>query len=394
MKTTNILISVLTMFTLGTATMNAQATQATNAITSGSYLGTSNNLDVVFKRQAIAAGLIGTSKTAFGLNSLATANSVSIGVDAGKFSTGNGYNTYIGKSSGTGQSTTFKNEGQYNTFIGYGTGSSNLTGSLNVFVGANSGLNSSDGSTNTFVGNGSGQFNTSGTGNAFLGAQAGQSNPGSGNVFIGESTCQENTVGSYNTSLGWYSGFDSSGSKNVFIGSEAGYNSTGDDKLFIENSTSMNPLIWGDFADDQLKFNGTVGIGGNSTTGFGSYPTTSAGVNVSAYKLFVKGGILAHEVRVSTTWADYVFNEDYNLKPLSEVEAFIKTNGHLPNIPSAATVEQEGIEVGQMAKMQQEKIEELTLYIIHQNKEIEKLKTQIKKIDELKKMVNEFINRK
>jgi hypothetical protein len=70
---------------------------------------------------------------------------------------------------------------------------------------------------------------------------------------------------------------------------------------------------------------------------------------------------------------DYVFAKNYTLKSLDEVEDFIKKNNHLPGIPSAKTIETNGLSVGEMQKMQMEKIEELTLYIIELKKEIEKL---------------------
>lgn len=109
-------------------------------------------------------------------------------------------------------------------------------------------------------------------------------------------------------------------------------------------------------------------------------PTQVLGTNISNYKLFVKGGILTEEMRVSSgsSWADYVFNDDYQLRPLEEVERFIKTNKHLPNVPSAKEIKETGIELGEMTKIQQEKIEELTLYLIRQNNEIKELKEQIR----------------
>lgn len=102
------------------------------------------------------------------------------------------------------------------------------------------------------------------------------------------------------------------------------------------------------------------------------------------YKLSVKGKVRAEEVKVYTTWADYVFNKNYNLKPLNEVESFIDSNGHLPNVPSGNEIEKDGLKLGEMAKIQQEKIEELTLYLIQQNKEIQELKVQMKKMLEKK----------
>lgn len=300
----------------------SQATQATNTISSTSYLGTSNNNDVVFKRQAVNAGLIATDKTSFGLNSFATANSVSIGNGAGINSSGTGYNTFIGNYSGS------YNSGNNNIHIGYGSGNAN------------------EGSRNIFIGNYSGPDDGSG------------------------------------------------GDGNIFIGHQAGYDLyNNENKLYIENSSSNSPLIWGDFAQDQLKFNAKVGVG----YGFGNYPTTAGSINVSNYNLFVKGGILTEEVRVSlnTTWADYVFYKDYNLKSLEEVEQFIVENGHLPNVPSGKQVKEDGIELGEIAKIQQEKIEELTLYIIEQNKINEKQNTELakqrKEIEELKTVLKSLL---
>ena len=100
------------------------------------------------------------------------------------------------------------------------------------------------------------------------------------------------------------------------------------------------------------------------------------------YKLLVNGKVLVrNEVYVKDAgigWADYVFAKDYKLMPLQEVEQHINEKGHLPNMPSAAEVEKDGIAVGDLIKRQQEKIEELTLYLIEMKKEIEALKSNQK----------------
>jgi len=96
------------------------------------------------------------------------------------------------------------------------------------------------------------------------------------------------------------------------------------------------------------------------------------------YRLSVKGKVRAEEVKVYNTWADYVFSPAYELPSLKQVENYIAQNGHLQNVPSAKEITEKGLELGEMAKIQQEKIEELTLYLIQQNKEIEELKSQVK----------------
>ncbi|WP_255498689.1 hypothetical protein [Dysgonomonas sp. ZJ709] len=95
-------------------------------------------------------------------------------------------------------------------------------------------------------------------------------------------------------------------------------------------------------------------------------------------KLDVRGKIIADEVQIKVnTGADFVFQPDYNLKPLSEVEQFVKTNKHLPEIPSEKQMIEEGLNVNEMQIKLLQKIEELTLYVIEQDKKIEKLQEQI-----------------
>ncbi|SNY99677.1 tail fiber protein [Flagellimonas pacifica] len=98
-------------------------------------------------------------------------------------------------------------------------------------------------------------------------------------------------------------------------------------------------------------------------------------------KLTVKGKIHAEEVKVdlSVPGPDYVFKEDYNLRSLEEVQNYIKEFGHLPNIPSAKEMEANGIQLGEMNMKLLEKIEELTLYTLEQEKKIEQLEREVEK---------------
>lgn len=98
-------------------------------------------------------------------------------------------------------------------------------------------------------------------------------------------------------------------------------------------------------------------------------------------ELAVVGTITSKRVKVSQTgWADYVFDPGYKLPSLAAVQQHINTYRHLPDIPSAATIEQEGLDLGDMQRKQMQKIEELTLYILQQQKEIEELKAAVKKL--------------
>ena len=99
------------------------------------------------------------------------------------------------------------------------------------------------------------------------------------------------------------------------------------------------------------------------------------------YKLAVNGDVRAKSVTVETGWSDFVFDTDYKLLSLSEIEQFINKNKHLPEIPSAKEVEENGINLGDMQAKLLMKIEELTLYIIEQQKSIEELKTKINELE-------------
>lgn len=101
----------------------------------------------------------------------------------------------------------------------------------------------------------------------------------------------------------------------------------------------------------------------------------------TGYKLTVTGKAICEELKVklSSSWPDYVFKKEYRLPSLQSVEAFIRQNHHLPNIPKAAELEKEGVEVGEMQRRMMEKIEELTLYIIDLQKQVDALKANQKK---------------
>ncbi len=95
------------------------------------------------------------------------------------------------------------------------------------------------------------------------------------------------------------------------------------------------------------------------------------------YKLAVNGGIRAKYIDVETGWSDFVFEQDYNLMTLEDLEQYIKDNGHLPDIPSAEDVAQNGVNVGETLSKLLQKIEELTLYVIDLKKENEILKGKL-----------------
>jgi hypothetical protein len=132
--------------------------------------------------------------------------------------------------------------------------------------------------------------------------------------------------------------------------------------LAAENGGAELMTIWG---------NGNIGIG-----------TTNPG----SFRLAIEGGLGARSIKVLPTnvaWPDYVFSPHYKLLPLSELELYIKKNQHLPEIPSAKDVVENGIDVTEMTTSLLKKVEELTLYLIALKKENEQLKQSIVVLQEI-----------
>lgn len=126
--------------------------------------------------------------------------------------------------------------------------------------------------------------------------------------------------------------------------------------------TGIESSVW-EKSGDNISYttNGRVGIGTNNPQA----------------KLSVNGNIIAKEIEVSVDgWPDFVFEKDYSLLPLKEVAKYIQKNKHLPNIPSEKEVLKEGLNLGKMDALLLQKIEELTLYMIQQQKDIEFLKKE------------------
>lgn len=123
-----------------------------------------------------------------------------------------------------------------------------------------------------------------------------------------------------------------------------------------------------------IRANGKVLIGD---------PATINTTTTTDYKLYVQTGILTEKVKValssSANWADFVFDKNYKLQPLTEVESYIKANKHLPGIPSADEVVASGLDLAEMDAKLLQKIEELWLHVIDLKKENELLKQQLKK---------------
>ena len=107
-------------------------------------------------------------------------------------------------------------------------------------------------------------------------------------------------------------------------------------------------------------------------------------MNSSIFKLSVNGNIRAIEIKIETNCSEFVFEDDHDLPTLEELVKFIKVNKHLPEIPSAKEVDENGVELGKMDPKLLQKIEELTLYIIDQERRMKKMETLINQLAEEK----------
>jgi hypothetical protein len=212
-----------------------------------------------------------------------------IGSHAGGSNTTGSQNHFVGYLAGYSNTTANQNH-----FDGYEAGYYNTTGYENYFSGFHAGMNNTEGYQNFFVGNGVGENNSYGQNNHFMGYKAGFSNTSGGsNYFSGVNAGYSNTLGSSNFFEGYYAGYKNTigysnqfigygagynnttgfsnfycghqagysnvnGTNNVFIGTNAGYNELGSNRLYISNSATSTPLIYGDFTGQKLTINGNL----------------------------------------------------------------------------------------------------------------------------------------
>ena len=365
-----------------------------------------------------------------------------------------------------------------NTLIGSAAGLVLSSGSQNVFLGTGAGESTTTGDRNTYIGRWAGQ-NATGSSNVFLGAYTGTNEAGSNKLYIDNSSTTVPLIyGEFNTNLLRFGGSVQLGTWGI---GDPGNDSTqlllsgafndgvnngtvdGTYKLKIEGYNNDGPVIYPIHVSDEnslvdfyiknraaqggvvrptMYFAGKVGIGteqieadlhvvGNDTLGrlivapkeptfnhdseiflaedingnygmkikydggdnylqiFGESNSTVYGPHFSmqrtsgqlalgttdfaaGYQLSVGGKIACEEVLVSleADWPDYVFKSDYELKTLAQVKQHIDEKGHLPGVPSAQEVAEEGLSLGEMNKVLMEKVEELTLYILQQEEKI------------------------
>ena len=228
---------------------------------------------------------------------------VFIGEEVGRASQNGDLNVVLGHQSfvqntignnnvGIGDSVLFNNTtGDANIAIGPRALKTNDWGSRNVAIGDLSLTSNTQGESNIAIGDKTLKANDGGDHNLALGAEAlYKNNEGNQNIAVGNSSGYSNTTGNFNTHLGSFAGYENqTGSKNVFIGFTSGYNETGSDKLYIENTDSNEPLIYGNFADDSLIVYGSLSVKNEYT-----FPETDGSANQ----------IMQTDGSGNVTWAD------------------------------------------------------------------------------------------
>lgn len=401
-----------------------------------------------------------------GYNNLTGSSNTFVGNSAGYNNTSGNANTFIGRNTGTFNTTGSNNifvgyntgsnnkTGSANTYLGTGAGLNNQDGQKNVIIGDSAGYENLV-SNNMFVGSKAGYSNKNGQKNTLLGYQAGYYSVADSNTFIGYQAGYQTTSGKGNTFLGVNAGGSiSEGSHNTIIGTKAGPSSIdSDDNVYLgfnsgaHDSGSGNTLLGtGSDAIAQHLTNATaigagatvavsdaVILGNQASVGIGtSAPTARLEVNsgtdnesgvrlsrltanspiqlVSADKLLTvdeTGKIVLtsaghYSVRSVADWSDKVFMAGYKLRPLGEVENYIQTHQHLPGVPSAVEVVEQGINAARMDAKLLEKIEELTLYSIQLEKRLaekerihqQELQTIKQKQAQLERQLRELLSRK
>lgn len=356
------------------------------------------------------------------------------GSNGGSSAVTDNFNSFFGAFAGS------SNQNAQNTFLGSYAGSENIEGGANVMIGFNSGRFSKNSfgnsaSQSVFVGNESGR-NAGGQNCTFIGYKAGIAtggySTGDFNVAVGYQSSPSLVYGTNNTTLGSNSGYNNrDGNYNVFLGTNAGYsNTTGSGNTYIggrtqgigpnsaklQNATAIgygafvgvsNGFVLGDtsstnvgigtaYPNQRLTIRGNMNFLTASSLRFDNSPF----LDINPNRLALGGekgefpveitSSLRYKVASENQWADYVFAPAFRKLPLKDVAAFIQQNGHLPGIPSAKEVVQNGVDAAQMDAKLLAQIEQLTLHAIEQKTENEQLKAENKA---LKDQFSELLRR-
>ncbi len=300
---------VLTSNAVGTASWQTPSlapsgwglTGDSGTVSNSNFVGTTDAVNLEFRTNNILRTRI-TQKGQ--LEILNTGNSVFIGENAGtNDDLTNNQNVFVGTHSGS-QNT----DGSSNTAVGFVSLTDNISGTNNTALGSYSLHDVTTGTSNTGIGSSAlssvltSSYNTAVGAYALNAATTAENNTvvgfgvmnsnvsGGDNVVLGNSAYRNSTSGANNVVLGSYAGYNTLGSNNIFIGYRAGLSEAGGNKLYIESSSSLTPLIYGEFDTDLLRVNGTLEVNDPSLSGYafppldgtvGQVPITDGAGNVT-----------------------------------------------------------------------------------------------------------------
>ena len=296
------------------ATELASIEWATEHATS-KYLANQEVLDESLKAMSISnfelRGIEGPSNVLYGDgagSSITTgSDNTFIGVDAGNNNQDGYRNTFVGRNAGKENTNGYDNSffgmnaghqnssGEQNTFLGRAAGYANTDGGENVFVGYGAGNSNDVGHYNTFAGHVAGWSNAGGSFNCFIGKEAGWHNTsGYMNTYVGAGAGYGHISGHLNTFIGRYAGWsNNTGNRNIFLGARAGYNETGSNRLYIDNSDTAYPLIYGEFDNNVVKIHGTL-ITASASPSDGRYKKDVAPIHSALDKVQALQGVSYH----------------------------------------------------------------------------------------------------
>lgn len=339
-----------------------------------------------------ATTALGVANTFFGFNAgystgatAAGSQNAFFGANAGFYSTATCCNTFAGASAGV-----FNTLGASNTFIGQAAGANNRTGNQNIMIGVSSGYD------------GVGSTAKNSNYNVLIGNYTGINNVGDFNVTMGYAAAQFNTTGGGNISIGGYANGHATATTNnncTFIGTQSGtWTGTNHAAPLTVANNLTNATAIGYQA--QVTVSNALTLGGTGPlavkVGIGlpnpNYPLDVKGLfNLRAelnsptikvndrnfLELDEKGQYVLNSFKMKYSdvkqWSDKVFEKKYKLLTIKKLDLYIQQNKHLPNIPSATEVVNNGVKQDELNAKLLEKIEELSLYIIQLEKRVSQM---------------------
>jgi hypothetical protein len=351
-----------------------------------------------------------------GENSEGVSSSVFIGYDAGRFVVSGLRNTFVGGEAGENLT-----DDSDNSFFGNSAGKNLKNGNGNSIFGSRAAFFDTLSYRNSYFGESVAEDLISGNSNSFFGAWSGkEKTSGQNNSFLGFRAGENNAAGSNNVFLGSYSGQNNAGSGNVFIGYDAGSDMTGSDKLVIENSSAglSGALIYGEFDNDELRFNATVGINRTPSSAYGLYVDGGTSTN---YSMLVYKGAYAYG-NGFVSGSDKRWKKDINqienplqiVKQLRGVHYRWNRNAYpdmkfddrkhigfiaqevekvLPEVVTADEKGYKGVNYSQITSVLVEAVKEQQNTIDSLNNKLRDMEQKLKEMDDIKKQIDDLEKR-